>query len=246
MIIDSHVHLKHGGAGAVEYSPEEIVRVMDAAGIDKSVVFAMSTTTAHSIEMAEAAVRTFPDRLVPYVYALPRYDRPVLTELEDALANRGFRGIKIHQGQCSLQDYIVGPVFELAAARGVPCLIDFAGQSGLAEELATRYPAARIIIAHIGKYLCTDDRLLDQFIAIAENHENVRLDVSGVVRLWKIEDAVRRIGAGRLIWGTDGPHPAPDTVRFARRELDNIRNLDLDADAKAKLLGGSIRDLLDL
>ena len=66
MIIDSHVHLKHGDAERTEYAPDEIVRVMDAVGIDKSVVFAMSTTTARSVEMAEAAVARFPDRLIPY------------------------------------------------------------------------------------------------------------------------------------------------------------------------------------
>jgi len=52
MIIDSHVHLKHGDAQRTEYSAEAIVRTMDAVGIDQSIVFAMSTTTRRSIEMA--------------------------------------------------------------------------------------------------------------------------------------------------------------------------------------------------
>ena len=46
MIIDSHVHLKHGDAQKTEYSAETIVKTMDAVGIDQSVVFAMSTTTS--------------------------------------------------------------------------------------------------------------------------------------------------------------------------------------------------------
>jgi len=60
VIIDSHVHLKHGDSARTEYAPETIVEVMDAVGIDRSVVFAMSTTTRHSIEMAaEACERGF-------------------------------------------------------------------------------------------------------------------------------------------------------------------------------------------
>lgn len=59
MIIDSHVHLKHGDAQKTEYRAEEIVRTMDAVGIQKSVVFAMSTTTQRSIEMVQRALLGF-------------------------------------------------------------------------------------------------------------------------------------------------------------------------------------------
>ena len=48
--VDSHVHLKHGDAAKTEYSAEVIVDVMNRAGIDKSIVFAMSTTTRRSPE----------------------------------------------------------------------------------------------------------------------------------------------------------------------------------------------------
>ena len=60
MIIDSHVHLKHGDAQKTEYSAETIVETMDAVGIDKSIVFAMSTTASRSIEMAKEAIGKFP------------------------------------------------------------------------------------------------------------------------------------------------------------------------------------------
>ncbi len=39
MVIDSHVHLKHGDAQGTEYSPEVIMQTMDKVGIDLSVVF---------------------------------------------------------------------------------------------------------------------------------------------------------------------------------------------------------------
>jgi hypothetical protein len=65
VIYDSHVHLKHGDVAATEYSAEAIIQTMDAAGIEKSVVFAMSTTTRRSIEMAQEAIARFPGRLIP-------------------------------------------------------------------------------------------------------------------------------------------------------------------------------------
>ena len=64
MIIDSHVHLKHGDSAKTEYSARDIVETMDAAGIDKSVVFAMSTTARRAIEMAREAAAEYADRLI--------------------------------------------------------------------------------------------------------------------------------------------------------------------------------------
>src|SRR5690348_6165714 len=91
-IIDCHVHLKHGDAARTEWSADAIVEIMDQVGIQRSVVFGMSTTTARSIEMAQAAVQKYPDRLIPFLYALPSYERPVVKEIETAISEQGFRG----------------------------------------------------------------------------------------------------------------------------------------------------------
>jgi predicted TIM-barrel fold metal-dependent hydrolase len=246
LIIDSHVHLKHGDAERTEYSPEAIVKIMDAVGIDLSVVFAMSTTTRHSVEMAQEAIAKFPNRLIPYVYALPNYENRVLDEIDHALAKLDFKGIKIHAGECTLAEYVVDPVIELAGKRGVPCLIDCAGDSGAIERMASNFPETNIIVAHLGRYLCNDSLLIDRFIGLAEVHHNIYLDVSGVILPGKIVEAVRRVGSKRVIFGTDGPHKAPDTATYARTELDKIRKLGLGQADQGSILGGSIADLLGL
>lgn len=246
MIIDAHVHLKHGDAAATEYSAAEIVRVMDAVGIARSVVFAMSTTARCAIEMAAQAVAQYPERLIPYAYALPSYERPVLEELDEAVGKLGFKGIKIHAGECRLTRYLVNPVLSLAGSYGVPCLIDLGGNLEVAERLARDFPETKLIIAHFGRYLSTDAHQIEQFIALAAAHPNIWLDCSGVVTLWKIEDAVRRLGAHRILWGTDGPQRTPDTVSFARLALRQIELLDLPDADKAMILGGSAAALLGL
>lgn len=246
MIIDSHVHLKHGDAAKTEYAPETIVEVMDAIGIERSVVFAMSTTTRRSIEMAAEAAAKFPDRLIPYAYALPNYERPVIEELEEAVSALGFKGIKIHIGECRLTDYIIDPVLRLAAEHGAPCLVDFSADLGSAERIARDFPDTKLIVAHFGKYLCPDPGLVDGFIKLAEAHGNVWLDASGVILGWKIEDAVRRIGAERILFGTDGPHTAPDLNAFARAAIKQVHMLELSERDKSLILGGSIAALLHL
>jgi len=245
-IVDSHVHLRHGNAARTEYSPETIVETMDQVGIDQSVVFAICTTTGHSIEMAEAAVKKYPYRLIPYVYALPHYQRPVIKEIEGVLSGGRFRGVKIHAGECTLAEYVVDPVLDTAGKHGVPCLIDCLGNYPVARRMAQSFPKTKLIVAHMGRFLSKDKELLDQFIGLAEEFSNVLLDLSGVVIVEKIEEAVQRIGSARLLWGTDGPDKQPDTVTYARNELEKIRRLSLSEQDKANILGRTACNLLGL
>ncbi|MFW6158269.1 MAG: amidohydrolase family protein, partial [Planctomycetota bacterium] len=104
----------------------------------------------------------------------------------------------------------------------------------------------RLIAAHLGKYLCTDPRLIDRFIDLAGRHENVVLDVSGVVLPQKIRDAVRRVGSKRVTWGTDGPRKTPEPADFARIELAKVRAVPLEPTETADVLGGTIAALLGL
>jgi predicted TIM-barrel fold metal-dependent hydrolase len=245
-IIDSHAHLKHGDAAGTEYGADQIVSAMDAAGIDRSVVFAMSTGAHRAVEMAEAAVEEFPERLIPYAYAIPGFEGPVLPTIAGAVRDLGFRGIKMHAAECRMVDYVADPVFGLAGELGVPVLVDFAGDARAPERIATAFPDTTLIIAHLGQYRCSNPDHLDRFIRIAEGHSNVYLDASGVLLDWKIEDAVRRVGSGRVLFGTDGPHPCPDEATFARREVDRIRALDLTEEERDDVLGRSLARLLGL
>jgi len=245
-IIDSHVHLKHGDAERTEYSPEAIVKVMDEVGIEKSVVFAMSTTTRRSIDMARDAVEKFPDRLIPYVYALPNYERAVLDEIGRALTELDFKGIKIHVGECTLAEYVVDPVIELAGKLEVPCLIDCGGDYNAIARMTGSFPKTNIIVAHLGRYLCMDPNLIDRFIDLASYHHNIFLDVSGVVIPGKIVEALRRVGPKRILFGTDGPHMAPDTVTYARAEIERVRKLGLKEGDRKAILGDNIQSLLRL
>jgi Tat protein secretion system quality control protein TatD with DNase activity len=196
MIIDSHVHLKHGDAAGTEYSPAAIVEIMNAAGIDRSVVFAISTSARRAIEMAAEATEMFPDRLIPYAYAIPSFERPV----------------------------------DLQAAT----------------RMATDFPDLKLIVCHFGLYLASRPEQVEPFIALAEERANVWLDASGVLMDWMIADAASRIGADRVLFGTDGPHAQPDLVEMARRCVRQIQNLELPEADRTMILGGSIAKLLDL
>lgn len=246
MIIDAHVHLKHGDRAKTEYSADQIVETMDHVGIDRSIIFAMSTTTAQSIIMAKEAVHKYPKRLIPFVYALPSYETPVLSELEVALRDDEFKGIKIHAGECSLAEYIISPVFELAERYDVPCLIDCRGDVASIAKAAATFPRTKIIVAHLGLYLCTNESLIESFISLGERFSNIYFDISGVVLPWMIREAVQRLGSDRIIFGTDGPHKKPTTQQYALGELARLQSLGLPSDDMDAILHNTIARLIRL
>jgi predicted TIM-barrel fold metal-dependent hydrolase len=246
LIVDVHAHLKHGDAEKTEYSAKEIVGVMDAVVIDRSIVFAMSTTTQRSIEFAEKAVGEYPKRLIPFLYALPSYERPVLAEIDDALTNHGFRGIKIHAGECRLTPYVIDPVLELAGRRGVPCLIDATGSVDVARRLAESFPRTTILFAHMGAYMSRDRGMIDGFIQVAADYPNAYLDLSAVALVYKIEEAAQKVGADKLIWGTDGPHKNPNLNAYAQFEIEKVQRLTIPQADKDRILGGNIVKILGL
>ena len=244
MILDSHCHLKHGNKERTEHSPRAIVQVMDGAGIDKSVVFAMCVSSAEATRFAQKAAREFPERLIPYAYAIPHIAVPALAEIERAVTQLGFRGIKIHGGETRMAEYVIDPIFELAASLEVPCLIDYLGNLEHARRIAESFPETTIIVAHFGRYLCTDRNLLDSFIALAEDCGNTILDTSGVVFPWMITEAVRRIGSDRIVFGIDGPHPYPSPVSYARDEIQKIQALPISDSDKQNILWNTIARIL--
>ena len=246
MICDSHCHLKHGNKERTEYTPQTIVEIMDEAGIDKSVVFAMCVSSAEATRFAQQAIEAFPDRLIPYAYAIPHIAESALNQIEHAVRDLGFRGVKLHAGETKLVDYVIDPLFDLLAQYEVPVLIDIAGNEASARRIATAFPKTTLIMAHFGRYLCTDRALLDSFIKLAEDCDNIILDTSGVILPWMITDAVNRIGSDRIAFGVDGPHPYPSPVAYAKDEIQKIRMLPISDADKDNILWHTIARILKL
>ncbi|MDA0748100.1 MAG: amidohydrolase family protein [bacterium] len=246
MIIDSHAHLKHGNVDRTEYTAQQIVESLDGSGVDKSVVFGICETAWDAVERAKQACEQFPDRLIPYAYALPSVERAILPVLEEAVTSLGFKGIKLHAGECTLAEYVSDPVLALAAKLDVPCLIDFTGRDRDLERMARTFPDTKLIVAHLGRYLCTDDALIDRFIALAEQHENVYLDISGVVMLGSIRKAVGRVGKERVLWGSDGPYPDPGLADYISTDIRKVRAAGLNQDELDAVLGNNIARLWKL
>jgi len=117
-------------------------------------------------------------------------------------------------------------------------LYDPAGETAVAELLATQYPDVNFILPHLGSF--ADDwaaqlALIDHLV----RHPNIHADTSGVRRFDLLEQAVRRAGPHKLLFGSDGPWLHPGL------ELAKIRLLGLAAADEALITGGNFLRLID-
>jgi predicted TIM-barrel fold metal-dependent hydrolase len=79
------------------------------------------------------------------------------------------------------------------------CAADEFSAPALLGQVAADYPEVPIILAHMNMFGRAQDA-----IAVAERHANVYLDTSWV-RPERVLEAVRRVGADKVLWGTDAP-----------------------------------------
>lgn len=232
MIIDSHCHAGTGdglvGPWDTRASLKDYLPRAARAGIERTVLLAAfhSDYRAANREVARI-VSSRPDRFYGFAFVHAERDRGRISEMvREAVEEYGFRGIKVHRHD----GRITREICETARALSLPVLYDPMGEVSPIELLATEYPDVSFIIPHLSSF--ADDwrsqmALIDQL----ERHPNIYADTSGVRRFDVLEQAVKRAGAKKFLFGTDGPwlHPAV--------ELSKIRALELP-DAEARLILG--------
>jgi predicted TIM-barrel fold metal-dependent hydrolase len=96
------------------------------------------------------------------------------------------------------------------------------GEIDAVELFAPQYREVTFIIPHLGSF-ADDWRVQFRCIDTLIRHPNVVTDSSGIKRFDLLEEAVRRAGPHKVIFGTDGPW------MHAGLELAKITALGLDA-----------------
>ena len=101
------------------------------------------------------------------------------------------------------------------------------------ELLANEYKDVNFIIPHLGSF-ADNWRAQIALIDHLERHPNVFTDTAGVRRFDILEQAVRRAGARKILFGSDGPWLHPGL------ELAKIRALEVSAADRAMMGWGAI------
>jgi predicted TIM-barrel fold metal-dependent hydrolase len=210
-VVDAHTHMGCFRAFHIPHNDADgMIGAMDALGIDMCVTAAhagISSDFEWGNNSVMAAADRHPDRILAYCCINPNYPDAVVAEIERCFRHPAVRGIKLHpelHGNYPLDGPAYAPAWEFAEANGVPVLSHsyFAGDPvEVFGRMAGRYPSVPVIVGHAGI-----DQGVDRAVRLALDHPNVWLDLTGPVAInGLVEVLVERVGADRLLFGTDMP-----------------------------------------
>jgi uncharacterized protein len=245
--VDAHTHIGDSDPDGYSCTREELLGALEQASA-RAVVFAMHEPAgyppANDRVMAEA--RESGGRLTAFCRVDPHAD-PV-SEARRCL-DAGAAGIKLHPRAegFTLDHPALDGLFALAherrrpvlchAGRGIPAL----GRHAL--ELCSRYPEARLILAHAG--ICD----LAWIWRAAPDHPNLLFDTAW----WSPSDLLALfalVQPGQVVFGSDAPYGTPALA--LTMSLRYALQVGLSAEQAAGVTGGQLDrllagdDLLDL
>ena len=239
LIIDCHCHAGKGdgltGPWDTNAPLEPYLGWAADAGIHKTVLFAaFHSDYALANRQVARIVQRNPDRFYGFAFVHAIRDRGrVLDMVRTAVQEYGFSGIKLHRYDARISREIC----ETARLFRLPVLYDVVGEISVVELLGQEYPDVNFIIPHLGSF--SDDwraqsGLIDHLIRFP----NIYTDTSGVRRFDILRRAVDRVGAGKFLFGSDGPWLHPGV------ELAKIAALKLSINDNQKVLSGTLLRLI--
>lgn len=219
MKIDCHMHVNGKRRRWGWNDNDKIIDAADKLGIDQlccsiPIVYGMPSpgqVRECNDDVLECMER-YPRRILGYCFVNPGHKEEAISEIERCVVKHGMMGIKLYN-QYKCCDPIVYPIVEKAIELGIP-ILEHAGyltepkqasrQPNLSNardfvELATQYPEAMLIEAHIG-----GGGDWEWAIKVLRKSPSIYLDTSGsVVDNGMIEMAAKELGVDRLLFGTD-------------------------------------------
>ncbi len=228
MIVDSHMHLGDFPDFNVSLDEKGLDDLMSSCGLDKGIVFHPDNS------LVQQAIADRP-HVFGLVWANPRVPDYVRV-VESFLDDDNFRGIKLHPllDGYHPNDPLIHPLADLVAERNLPLLIHTGHPiftlPWSVEELARDKPKTKVIMGHMGH---GNIIYINAAIDAAERRSNVYLETSGMPMHTKIREAVERVGAERVLYGSDAPFHHPE-VEMLKVKLCGLNQRDLNM-----VMGGS-------
>lgn len=240
MIIDAHAHIscweELGIAGDIDY----VIELMGLYGIDKACVSNSRSLRYDFVQGNDEilkAMRKYPDRILGYATVNPWCGEMAVQEFRRRILEQGMIGLKLHVGPTRV-DYhspLCEPLFREAMALDVPVLTHCYDGGSSADKVASTHPDVKIILGHMGGADWFDA------ILVAKRHSNLFLEIcSSNMERGIIEEAVKHVGAERVLFGTDLPPLDPVAALYRVKEA-NITERE-----KRLILGENMARILKL
>lgn len=231
-VIDVHAHIGTGPWLAADR--DAVLRGMQRARIDTAMVsshLAVASNFAEGNFKLKGALDGVP-QLLGYVVVNPAYVEQSVAEMKRYLAAPNFVGVKLHP-DASGQPLDSAPTREVVNAfrrYSKPLLVHVWGtaQVRALEALAAEAPTVKMIVAHAG------GEAFAECLSLASRQLNLILEpFTGGAELGKVEEAVAKIGAHRVVFGTNFPRLNPGVA------LGMLADARISETERAQILGGN-------
>lgn len=234
MIVDAHCHAGKGdgltGPWDTDASLDRYLPRARQAGITHTLLLpAFHSDYAHANQALAGIVARDPHRFTGFAMVHATRDAGRIAALvTKGVHDYGFRGIKVHRYDARISREIC----EVARWFRLPVLYDVMGETAPMELVAREYPDVDFVIPHLGSF--SDDwrahvAVIDQMV----RYPNVYTDTAGVRRFDYLVEAIRRAGAHKVLFGSDGPWLHPGL------ELRKVELLGLPGRERDLVLGGT-------
>jgi predicted TIM-barrel fold metal-dependent hydrolase len=279
MIIDFHTHvfppqIKKNRSKYIEHDPcfallysdpkakmataEELIAIMDEAGVDISVILNIGWTThelcVETNDYIIESVSRYPQRLVGFCAVQPQSPKAAVVEIERC-AEAGIKGVGEMRPDTQLFDLgdevVMKPLVEVLRKHQLVLLLhasepvghDYPGKGGITPDILypfiTSFPDLTIVCAHWGGGLPFYALMPE----VKKTMSNVYFDTAASPFLYTPQvynQVTQLVGADKILFGSDYPLLAQS------RLLKEIAALDLSEEAKSLILSGNALRLLGI
>lgn len=237
MIIDGHIHAGYWspqmflGRGA---SFETMERCLSECGIDGAI---LTSTDQRDNEAVAAFIASSSGKKY---WFFPWVNPSVEGDLAYLRKNRAVvHGIKLHPScdKVRITDARVEPFLRFAGDEGVAVMVHCGRWQEMSSyrfalEAAAKHPETLFVLSHMGGD--TPEYEMGTIRGIIEAElDNVLLGIEGVREYWAVQEAVDRLGAEKVLFGSDFPLGHP------RMYMGLVEALTLTPGQKQLILGGN-------
>lgn len=251
MIIDADCHITNTGEGIL---CDDLITMMDDCGIDRAVTWLQPPYIRDITKLNEyvfESVQAYPDRLLGFGWADPNLGVEKAKDMVKVCTDDyDFYGVKLNGAQ---NDFYIDdpeismPVIEEIAKSGKLLAFHIGADAYdkthpfRVAKISEEFPELQILLVHMGGVGMPDD-ISDAAIEFALQHDNMTL-IGSHVHHKAVLKAIRKIGAGRVCFGSDAPF---QLMHVELAKYNALLKCELNEKEKEDVMGRNIARLFGL